>query len=127
VWFRNLSRYTLGIKGSTPLSDVDTDSGFCVENFCTQSKSTLGRPAPDDVDADGLCDTRYISVCDIDFTVPLHPVACSNKVFGAFGYTKECTSRNTPFHVLLEWEIELGHNDRAISQWGLGLDIGSSF
>lgn len=108
---------TYGIKGDT--DEFDVAGGVATPNNHTQSKSTIGTCAPTDAT------TVYLTNADIDVCPALSPRAYSNKVFGFFGYNwRDCDWQP---YVLVEGDVEFGHDNRAADQWSVMLKGGISF
>ena len=106
---------TYGIKGNTDLFD-------CVNNVVnneTQSKSTIGKCGP--VDSTAV----FLSNDSVDVCPALSARAFSNKIFGFFGYNwRDCDWQP---YVLVEGDVEFGHNNRAADQWSVMLKGGIAF
>ncbi len=121
VCLKNFTKNTYGIKGDLPLSITDTFSDLCIGDLTTASNATIGNPgSPDN-------STQVLDVCDIDFTTPLHPFACSNKIFAALGYSYsfcECDSLDIDFFV--EGEVEFGQRWKALNQWAISINVAIS-
>lgn len=118
VCLRNFEKDKYGVKGDLILSEIDDFSGFCIGNLSTASQSTIGHPATADAA------TITLDVCDINFNAPLHPTAFSNKIFTAFGYSRDLRRCNSKMNFSVEGEVELGH--KALNQWALNVNIGFS-
>lgn len=106
---------TYGIKGSAPVQAVGTD----VTDTTTYSNATIGNCGAADES------TVFLRTSDIDFCSALHPRAFSNKVFGWVGYNwRDCEWQP---YVAVEGEVEFGHDNKAVDQWGVMLKGGVAF
>lgn len=113
----NFAQNTYAIKGNEPLAEFNPSIAFCVSDLTTASKSTLAQPAP--ADASPI----FLTADDIDFYSALHPFACSNKIFGALGYSTDLGCWNSRINLSLEGEAEFGQKNRALNQWAININL----
>jgi len=106
--FSGADGFKYAIKGDTLANNTDT-----------QSKSTIGTCADDD------STTTYLTPEDVDPCPALNSKAFSNKIFGFVGHNwNDCEWMP---YLLLEGEVEFGHENKAVNQWGVMLKGGVSF
>jgi hypothetical protein len=104
----DIAARTYGIKGSTVVDTAETMSNATVGNCGAVDATTV-----------------FLTNADIDKCSALHPRAFSNKVFGWVGYNwRDCEWQ--PF-VAVEGEVEFGHDNKAVDQWGVMLKGGVAF
>lgn len=119
-WLRTHEK---GRPCATPFSNADVRYAIKGSALATgpdtQSTATIGTCGVTDAV------TTYITEDQVDPCLALNRRAFSNKVFGFVGYNwKDCEW--TPF-VLLEGEVEFGHENKAADQWGVMVKGGISF
>jgi hypothetical protein len=104
------SEFKYAIKGSSTVASDDLN---------TQSTATIGGCGTDDATQ------TFLTATDVDPCPALSSKAFSNKIFGFVGHNwKDCEWMP---YLLVEGEVEFGHENKAANQWGVMLKGGISF